>query len=133
MNKQPMITARHHGTKRRITKLLTGREFECRQLAVGNIDLAFKQKYKEAYIFDPTIGYETNNINQGDEICKEKREIYEKCIPFLNEKYAPKFGVRKWSVHDLWFGSRQGCIWGGYADNGWITRAKTQKQTPGKL
>ena len=110
-----LITARHHGTKHRITKLLTDIEFECmEEVYAVDIDgqsrfcdiVAFKPKSKEAYIFDPTIRYETNNVNQDDEICKEKREIYEKCIPFLNEKYAPKFGVRKWSVHGLWFGSR---------------------------
>ena len=68
--------------------------------------VALRPKSKEMFIFDPTIRYETNNINQDDEICREKQETYEKCFPFLNEKYALKYGLRKRSVQGLRFGTR---------------------------
>ena len=68
--------------------------------------VAFHPKLPNAYIIDPTIRYETNNPHQDEEVQKEKAEIYEKCIPFYEEKYANEFGKRKWSVRGLWFGSR---------------------------
>lgn len=110
-----LITARHHNSKNQIAQLLTDKEFECFQ-EVYAVDtdgrsrfcdiVAFQPKSNKAFILDPTIRYEVNDIEQDKMICKEKADIYEKCIPFLNEKYATKFGIREWTVHGLWFGSR---------------------------
>ena len=110
-----LITARHHSVKHSMTDLLKATEFTCFE-EVHAIDteghsrfsdiVAFHPKLPNAYIIDPTIRYETSNSQQDDEIQKEKEEIYKKCIPFYEAKYASTFGTRKWSVRGLWFGSR---------------------------
>jgi len=71
--------------------------------------IAFDPKSNNAFIIDPTIRYETNDRDQDEKIIAEKREIYEKCIPFYAERYRNSFGERNWSVRGLWFGSR-GCV-----------------------
>ena len=71
--------------------------------------IAFDTKSNNAYIIDPTVRYETSDPEQDKKIREEKREIYEKCVPFYAEKYMASFGIRNWSVIGLWFGSR-GCF-----------------------
>jgi len=71
--------------------------------------IAFDPKNASAYIIDPTVRYETNDPDQDERIRQEKKSIYEKCIAFYSEKYVSKFGLRKWTVLGLWFGSR-GCF-----------------------
>lgn len=60
--------------------------------------IAFDSKSRNAYIIDPTVRYETNDPEQDTKIHQEKREIYEKCVPFYAEKYVASFGERNWSV-----------------------------------
>jgi len=43
---------------------------------------------------------------EDDKVRNEKEEIYAKCIPYYDEKYAATFGKCKWKVRGLWFGSR---------------------------
>lgn len=110
-----LITARHHSFKNQMTKLMTEKDFDCHE-EVYTVDtdgksrfcdiVAFHKKSNQAYILDPTIRYETNDPKQDEKICKEKREIYEKCIEFLKEKYTAKYGIRWWKVIGLWVGSR---------------------------
>ena len=68
--------------------------------------VAFSTTSNIAYIIDPTIRFETNDIEQDKNISNEKEDIYKKCIPFYEEKYASTFGKRDWVVRGLWFGSR---------------------------
>ncbi|KAG4076030.1 hypothetical protein HA402_014029 [Bradysia odoriphaga] len=110
-----LITSRHHCIKHILIELLKAKGFTCFE-EVHALDtegqsrfsdiVAFHPKLPNAYIIDPTIRYETSNPQQDDETQKEKEEIYKKCIPFYEEKYANTFGIRKWSVRGLWFGSR---------------------------
>lgn len=60
----------------------------------------FSPFYFSHYSF-PTVRYETNDLDQAGKIETEKKEIYEKCIPFLVEG----FSVRDFDVRDLWFGA----------------------------
>lgn len=109
------IIARHHKAKNQLTELLQGKSFECFQ-EVYAIDsdgrsrfsdiIAFDSKSCNAYIIDPTIRYETSDNEQDSKVQTEKKLIYEKCIPFYQEKYGETFGKRNWSVRGLWFGSR---------------------------
>lgn len=131
-----LVTSRHHSVKHVIAELLREKGFECFD-EVYAIDtdgksrfsdiIAFDLKSKNAFIVDPTIRYENNDTNQDDVITKEKREIYEKCIPFYAERYRETFGERNWSVRGLWFGSR-GCI-----GNSVINFFKEQKLNCDKL
>lgn len=114
-NNNLLITSRHHGVKHAIADLLKEKNLTCfdevhatdtgGQSRFSDI-IAFHPKLPNAYIIDPTIRYETSNPHQDDEIQKEKAEIYEKCIPFYEEKYANEFGIRQWAVRGMWFGSR---------------------------
>lgn len=107
--------ANKSNSKHQLTKLLRDKNFPCFE-EVYAIDtdgrsrfsdiIAFDPKSTKAYIIDPTIRYETSDIEQDKKICEEKQQIYEKCIPYYNEKYAATFGVRDWNVRGLWFGSR---------------------------
>ncbi|CAH1404655.1 unnamed protein product [Nezara viridula] len=40
------------------------------------------------------------------EVEREKKNTYDKCIPFLKEKFRETFGEREFTVRGLWFGSR---------------------------
>lgn len=108
------IISRHHNVKYQLTELLRRKGYECfdEVYAIDNDGrsrfsdiIAFDSKSKDAFI-DPTVRYETNDINQDSKVQVEKNEIYEKCIPFYEEKNSASFGKRKWSVRELWFGSR---------------------------
>ena len=50
--------------------------------------------------------YESNDKEQAWSIDKEKKTIYQKCIPYLTEKFREQFGEVEFRVHGLWFGSR---------------------------
>jgi len=109
------IIARHHNTKHQLTKMLQDKDFPCFEevYAIDNDGrsrfsdiIALDPKSNKAYIIDPTIRYETSDTEQDAKICKEKKTIYEKCIPYYDAKYAPNFGKRDWNVRGLWFGSR---------------------------
>ncbi|KAG4073566.1 hypothetical protein HA402_000790 [Bradysia odoriphaga] len=103
-----LVTSRHHSVKHIIAELLREKGFIC-FCEVYAIDtegksrfsdiIAFDPKSNNAYIIDPTIRYETNDRNQDESIAKEKREIYEKCIPFYAERYRNSYGERNW-----WYG-----------------------------
>ncbi len=109
------IIARHHSAKHQLADLLRQKEYECFE-EVYAIDtdgrsrfsdiVAFDRKSRNAYIIDPTIRYETSDINQDSTIQMEKKTIYEKCIPFYEEKYSAAYGKRNWSVRGLWLGGR---------------------------
>lgn len=110
-----LISSRHHGVKNQLTEVLRAKGFECFEEVYAvdsdgrarfNDIIAFEPKSKKAYIIDPTIRYETSNFEQDKLISVGKSNIYEKCIPFLAEKYADKYGKREWLVRGLWFGSR---------------------------
>ena len=113
-----LITSRHHNVKRILADLLREKGYECYD-EVYAVDtegrsrfsdiIAFDPKSTKAYIIDPTVRYETNDPDQDQKIHQEKKEIYEKCIPFYSEKYLSSYGVRNWIVQGLWFGSR-GCL-----------------------
>lgn len=48
-----------------------------------------------------------NELAKEDKkISEGKERIYEKCIPYYDEKYAAAFGERYWKLRGLWFGSR---------------------------
>lgn len=110
-----LITSRHHSIKNQIADQLRTKGFTCFE-EVYAIDsegrsrfsdiIAFQHNSTKAYIIDPTIRYETNDISQDQNIKDEKENIYSKCIPFYNEKYMESFGERDWCVRGLWFGSR---------------------------
>lgn len=112
------IIARHHMVKHFIIELLRAIGYLCFEEVYG-VDtdgrsrfsdiVAFDPRSKKAIIVDPTIRYESNDPIQDETIDIEKKQIYEKCIPFYSEKYLQSYGVRNWSVYGLWFGSR-GCI-----------------------
>ncbi|CAH1405116.1 unnamed protein product [Nezara viridula] len=40
------------------------------------------------------------------EVESEKKNTYDKCIPFLKEKFRETFGEREFTVRGPWFGSR---------------------------
>lgn len=110
-----LITARHHSVKYQIIELLRGKGHICfEEVYAVDTDgtsrfsdiVAFDPNSMEAHIIDPTIRYETSNQEQDKMVQEEKKSIYEKCIPFYNEKYVPKFGPRSWTVHGLFFGGR---------------------------
>ncbi len=110
-----LITSRHHSIKRYILNMLRAIGFICYE-EVYAVDtdgrsrfsdiIAFHPTSKKAYIIDPTIRYEKNDINQDQTIKDEKENIYRKCIPFYIEKFVQSFGEREWCVRGLWFGSR---------------------------
>lgn len=109
------ITSRHHKVKHQLSELLRPKGYDCFE-EVYAIDtegrsrfsdiIAIDSKSRNAFIIDPTVRYETSDTEQDSKIQSEKREIYEKCIPFYKEKYSASFGKLKWSVRGLWFGSR---------------------------
>ncbi len=110
-----LITYRHHSVKHFLTNLLRELGFICFEEVYGvDIDgrsrfsdiIAYDPKSTKAFIVDPTVRYETSEGDQDQNVSQEKRSIYEKCIPFYDEKYASEFGKRTWSVRGLWFGSR---------------------------
>lgn len=71
--------------------------------------LAFKKEKGStvAFILDPTIRFENNIQNQARLVDEEKKNIYEKCIPFFNEKYRHRFGNNCiFTVQGLLFGAR---------------------------
>ncbi|PSN37608.1 hypothetical protein C0J52_20084 [Blattella germanica] len=60
--------------------------------------VAFKKNSHEAYIsyyIDPTIRYETNAIDQAEDVNEEKENIYESCISFTKENTNSDLYVRK--------------------------------------
>lgn len=110
-----LITSRHHSIKHWLAELLRKIGFSCFE-EVYAIDsegrtrysdiIAFQPNSKNAFIIDPTIRFESNDIGQDKSIRDEKNDIYSKCIPFYEEKYRDSFGERSWKVRGLWFGSR---------------------------
>ncbi|XP_053989793.1 uncharacterized protein LOC128882229 [Hylaeus volcanicus] len=110
-----LITRRHHNVKKRIAELLTSKGWTCLD-EVYCIDtdgstryvdiLAFSSKTKSALVIDPTVRYESNEPEQGKRVDAEKKSIYEKCIPYLREKFHEEFGDRSYEVTGLWFGAR---------------------------
>lgn len=109
------IIARHHRVKKSITKILQQKGFDCFE-EVYAIDqkgsnrfsdiVAFDRRNDQAIIVDPTVRFETNDLQQDEKIKKEKSSIYESCLPYYSEKYLTQYGVRNWSVFGLWFGAR---------------------------
>lgn len=66
-------------------------------------DIIILDRFKDkGPILDPTIRWETNNINQDEEVNREKRNIYMPAIPYLQHQY----GITNWDVEGLWFGAR---------------------------
>jgi hypothetical protein len=53
-------------------------------------------------ILDPTIRWETNDVQQDVNVHEEKKNIYLPCAPSLSRLY----GVGEWEVFGLWFGAR---------------------------
>uniref|UniRef100_A0A224XSQ7 Putative secreted protein n=1 Tax=Panstrongylus lignarius TaxID=156445 RepID=A0A224XSQ7_9HEMI len=56
---------------------------------------------KRPLLLIPRFRFESNDTEQGMKVDKEKRDIYEKCIPYLKEKYREKFGERQFQVKGL--------------------------------
>lgn len=54
-----------------------------------------------AFILDPTVRFELNS-DQPELVDKEKKSIYEPCIPYFQSKY----GITNWEVHGILVGSR---------------------------
>jgi hypothetical protein len=86
---------RHHAVRSAIAEAIRAKglqvveEVHC--IAQGGSNrrldiLAYNPETKVGTIIDPTIRFETN-INQPDEVNKEKRTIYEPCIEYLKDKY----------------------------------------------
>lgn len=109
------IIARHNHVKHRLTSLLREKGFDCFEEVYAKDDLgsnrfadiiAFDNKSNLAMIVDPTVRYESNDVNQDEGVQKEKKHIYESCIPFCREKFLKQYGEREWKVFGLWFGSR---------------------------
>ena len=109
------IISRHNRVKHRLTEQLQSKGFECFE-EVHAYDsegknrfsdiIAFDKKSDAAYIIDPTVRYETNDLNQDEKVQAEKQSIYESCADFYQNKYSSKYGIREWEVIGLWFGSR---------------------------
>jgi len=54
--------------------------------------LTYCDKSSKAYIVDPTIRFETNP-DQPNEVNKEKQDIYQDCIPYLQKTYKIKYPI----------------------------------------
>jgi hypothetical protein len=63
--------------------------------------LFFQEQTKEGYIFDPTVRFEVDD-QQAEEVDREKKSIYEPCVPYFKEKYA----LETIEVHGLLIGAR---------------------------
>ena len=109
------ITARHHRVKKAIQKLLTEKGWSVYDEVHGvetsgrnrrSDIIAFDPDRNQTLIIDPTVRYESNDVNQEQTVIDEKRRIYEQCIPYYKEKYTQKYGDREWRVIGLWFGAR---------------------------
>lgn len=110
-----MVIARHNKIKNKISEELNKKGYDCFE-EVHAIDnhgshrfcdiIAFERNTNKAFIIDPTIRFEKNDALQGDDIHREKCEIYNGCIPYLKEKYLESYGERDFQVLGLWFGSR---------------------------
>lgn len=106
---------RLHKIKHILTDLLHDKNFDCFE-EVHAIDeagssrfadiVAFKKHDKKAYILDPTVRYENNDIDQAKQVDQEKKTIYNSCIPFFQQKYTSRYGNRNYIVQGLLFGAR---------------------------
>ena len=114
-NNSLLITRRHHRVKFELMRLLREKKFTCFD-EVYCIDsegstryadiVAFPKTGRTALILDPTVRFESNDLDQAGEVEREKKNTYDKCIPFLKEKFRETFGEREFTVRGLWFGSR---------------------------
>ena len=68
--------------------------------------IAFRDDDPRALIVDPTIRYETNDLDKASNVEYEKHQIYSKCVEYYNEKYFPIYGNKEYKVYGLLFGSR---------------------------
>ncbi|PSN58137.1 hypothetical protein C0J52_01024 [Blattella germanica] len=55
----------------------------------GHDIIAFRDDVPSALIVDPTIRYETNDLDKASNVEYEKHQIYSKCVEYYNEKYFP--------------------------------------------
>ena len=66
--------------------------------------IAIHQQSKRALVLDPTIRFE-RDVTQGEDVDREKKEIYEPCLPYLSEHY--NVALENWTVEGILFGSRR--------------------------
>jgi len=64
--------------------------------------IALDRKSKKGFIIDPTIRFE-NNRDQNFEVQKEKADIYEPCIPYIQTNYQFNYPIE---VIGLFIGAR---------------------------
>ncbi|PSN48901.1 hypothetical protein C0J52_22434 [Blattella germanica] len=65
--------------------------------------VAIDKSNKKAFVLDPTIRFEINTT-QAEKVDKEKRSIYEPCLPYLSKHY--QINLNQWTVIGLLFGCR---------------------------
>ncbi|CAH1404869.1 unnamed protein product [Nezara viridula] len=66
-----------------------------------NLHLAEQDKVSQDSDSDPC------QLTEAGEVEREKKNTYDKCIPFLKGKFRETFGEREFTVRGLWFGSRE--------------------------
>lgn len=107
-----LITSRHHKVRSSIAAFLKSSGFEIyEEIHCISTDgssrradiIAIHKQNKKAYVLDPTIRFE-KDATQAIEVDKEKKSIYEPCLPYLSSKY--KIPLDRWMVIGLLFGSR---------------------------
>lgn len=69
--------------------------------------VAFSKTRRTALVLDPLIPFKSNDLDQVKGVEREKKNIYEKCFPFLTENFHKTFKERKFNMRDLWSGSHR--------------------------
>ena len=109
-----MINSHHHNTKHQLRQLLEKKGYHCYE-EVFAVDSEGSQHFSDIFAFhnddpralivDPTIRYETNDLDKASNVEYEKHQIYSKCVEYY-EKYFPICGNKEYKVYGLLFGSR---------------------------
>lgn len=107
-----LINSRHHKIRSMLAstlkdnKWLVFEEVHCLSTtgSTRRADIvAIDKSNKKAFVLDPTIRFEINTT-QAEEVDKEKRSIYEPCLPYLSKHY--QINLKHWKVIGLLFGCR---------------------------
>jgi hypothetical protein len=100
---------RHHAVRRLIADAMSKvgwkvlQEVECTGNGSRRVDIiAYNQVTKKGIILDPTVRMEQNDTNQPESVNREKKAIYDPCIPYFKEK----LGLEDIEVIGLYIGAR---------------------------
>ncbi|CAH1392081.1 unnamed protein product [Nezara viridula] len=82
----------HHNLESLEQSLVRAVQCFSQEVAIAIDD--WPRRLNASLILDPTVRFESNDLDQAGEVEREKKNTYDKCIPFLKEKFHETFGER---------------------------------------